>query len=61
MEPTDARKLSQNAQEALRLRAIKAVVVDGKKIPEAAVLFGVSRAAVSSWKSAVFRKVMCES
>jgi transposase len=52
MELTDARKLSQDAQEALRLRAIKAVEVDGKKITEVAVLFGVSRAAVSNWISA---------
>ncbi len=52
MELTDSRKLSQDAQEALRLRAIKAVEIDGKMITEVAVLFGVSRAAVSNWISA---------
>ena len=48
----DARKLSQEAQEALRLRAIRAVVEGGKTKTEVAVLFGVSRAAVSGWVSA---------
>lgn len=52
MELTDARKLSQEAQEALRLRAIKAVVVDGMKIADVVNLFGVSRAAVNKWISA---------
>ena len=51
MELVDARKLSQDAQEALRLRAINAVVKEGKKVTEVAVLFGVSRAAVSKWLS----------
>ncbi len=49
MDLIDARKLSQDAQEALRLRAIKAVVVDGRKIAEVVTLFGVSRAAVNKW------------
>ena len=52
MELKDARKLSQDTQEALRLRAIKSVVIDGMKIAEVVNLFGVSRAAVNKWISA---------
>ena len=48
---TDARKLSQDAQEALRMRAIKAVVDDGMTIVAVAKMFDVSRAAVTSWLS----------
>jgi len=48
MELKDARKLSQETQEALRLRAIKAVL-DGMKIAEVVNLFGVSRSAVNKW------------
>lgn len=51
MELTDARKLSQEAQEALRLRAIKAVMIDGMKIADVVNLFGVSRSAVNKWIS----------
>lgn len=49
MELIDARKLSQEAQEALRLRAIKMVLEDGKSRREVADLLGVSRYAVSGW------------
>jgi transposase len=64
MELTDARKLSQDAQEALRLRAIKIVLEDGKTRTEVAELLGVSRYAVNCWvakyqkggKKAVSRK-----
>lgn len=48
---TDARKLSQDAQEALRLRAIKLVVHDGMNKAQAARILGVSRQAVSGWCS----------
>ena len=47
MELIDARKLSQDAQEALRLRAIKIVLEDGKTRTEVAELLGVSRYAVN--------------
>ena len=49
MELIDARKLSQEAQEALRLRAIKMVLEAGKTRTEVADLLGVSRYAVSGW------------
>jgi transposase len=49
MELTDARKLSQEAQEALRLRAIKMVLDDGKTRTEVAELLGVSRYSVNCW------------
>jgi len=52
MELKDARTLSQDAQEALRLRAIKSVVIDGMKIAEVVNLFGVSKAAINKWISA---------
>lgn len=52
MELKDARTLSQDAQEALRLRAIKAIMIDGLKIDDVVNLFGVSRAAVNKWISA---------
>jgi transposase len=49
MKLPDARKLSQDAQEALRLRAISAVVSEGRTRTEIARLLGVSRVAVSRW------------
>lgn len=49
MELIDARKLSQDAQEALRLRIIKIVSEDGKTRTEVADLLGVSRYAVNCW------------
>ena len=51
MKLKDARKLTQDAQEALRLRAIKWVVAEGKTRTEVASLLGVSRVAVSGWVS----------
>jgi len=51
MELIDARKLSQEAQEAIRLRTIKSIMKDGMKISEAANLFGVSRSAINKWIS----------
>lgn len=49
MKLTDARRLSQDAQEALRLRAIKMVLEDGKTRTEVGKLIGVSRYAVNCW------------
>ncbi len=44
----DARKLSPKAQEAIRKRAVKAVL-NGKTRSEVANLFGVSRVSVNKW------------
>lgn len=49
MIQTDARKLSQDAQEALRMRAIKAVVKDGMGITTVAKTFDISRSSLSEW------------
>lgn len=51
MEITDARKLSGEAQEALRKRAVQAVL-SGMTQAEAAKAFGVSRYAVILWVAA---------
>lgn len=51
MKLSDARTLSQDAQEALRFRAIHLVVNEGKSRAEAGRLLGVSRVAVSGWVS----------
>lgn len=44
----DARSISRDGQEALRLRAV-AAVLDGMKITEAALRFGVHRGTVQRW------------
>jgi transposase len=51
MKKPDARSLSSEAQQALRERAVKAVVEQGVSRAEAARLFGVSRQTVSGWVS----------
>jgi transposase len=51
MKLADARTLSQDAQEALRFRAIHLVVNERKSRAEVGRLLGVSRAAVSGWVS----------
>jgi transposase len=51
MENRDARSLSSAAQEALRRRAVKAVL-GGKKQVEVAEVFGVTRQAVGRWMKA---------
>ena len=48
----DARRLSAEAQEDLRRRAVRAVVEQGKSQAETARTFGVSRMAVSNWVQA---------
>lgn len=48
MKIKDARSLSPKAQEALRMRAVKAVL-DGMTRSEVAKLFGVSRKIVEKW------------
>jgi transposase len=49
MERTDARQLSESAQEALRERAVYAVVELGMTCTKAAAVFGVSRQTMSEW------------
>jgi transposase len=51
MRKVDARSLSSEAQQALRERAVAAVVEQGVSRAEAARLFGVSRQSVSGWVS----------
>lgn len=51
MKLEDARTLSQDAQEALRFRAIHLVLNEEKSRTEVGRLLGVSRAAVSGWVS----------
>jgi transposase len=51
MELEDARKLTQDAQETLRFRAVKGVVNDGRTCTETAKLLGVARGTVSRWVS----------
>ena len=47
MKLIDERKLSQDGQESLRLRAIKAVVEGGQKHNEVGKLLGVARGTVT--------------
>lgn len=49
MKIKDARSLPAVAQEDLRRKAVKAVVVEGKTQEEAAKLFGVTRQSVGKW------------
>jgi transposase len=48
----DTRTLSPRAQEELRRRAVRAVVVEGRSQGEAARLFAVSRQTVNGWVKA---------
>lgn len=49
MELGDARTLSSEAQESLRMRAVKFVIEGKKTHRETGEVFGVSRVAVSKW------------
>ena len=49
MEHQDTRKLPRSAQEALRKKVVRAVVVHGKTQREAARMFEVSENSVSAW------------
>lgn len=49
MELGDARTLSQEAQEALRYRAVRLVVEEGRRQVEVARALGVARGTVSRW------------
>ena len=49
MKTTDARALSSSAQEALRRRAVRAVVDEGMSQTEAASVFKVARQTVNGW------------
>ncbi len=51
MNKRDARSLSPEAQEAIRQKAVKAVL-EGKKQVEVAQIFGVTRHAVGKWIAA---------
>jgi len=51
MEKTDARKLSRDAQELIRKRAV-ILLNKGKKEREVCEVFGVSRVALYKWKKA---------
>lgn len=54
MKKKDARSLSQDTQEAIRIKAVKAVL-RGKKQNETAEIFGVTPKAVNNWMK-VYRK-----
>lgn len=56
MEVIDARKLSQDAQEGLRLRAVRCVIEDKRTCTEVAKVFGVARGVVSRWVSVYHRQ-----
>lgn len=51
MQLGDARKLTQDAQESLRMRAVKAVIEDQKTCAEIGMILGVARGTVSKWVS----------
>lgn len=51
MKTTDVRKLTPEAQEAIRMKAVQAVI-GGMKQVEAAPVFGVTRQAVGLWVKA---------
>lgn len=55
MDSSDARKLSRSAQDAIRHKAVKAVVEGKMTQTKAAVVFGVSRTSVFLWVKAYRR------
>ena len=52
MNPQDARKLSPQALQELRYRAVRAVVEQGLQVAEACRTFGVGRTALHGWLAA---------
>ena len=56
MKLVDTRKLSPDAQEAIRLRAIRLVLDGGQSRTAAAELLGVTRVSVSNWVSVYQKK-----
>jgi transposase len=52
MSPHDARKLSPDALQELRYRAVRAVVEQGMQVAEAGRTFGVGRTALHAWLAA---------
>jgi len=55
MNTTNGRKLSAEAQEALRMRVVRAIVEQGLTQTEAAETFGVGRSSIYGWMKA-YRK-----
>jgi transposase len=55
MNTQDARRLSPEAQEALRLRVVHAIVDQGMRQVDAARIFGVGRTAIHNWLHAYRR------
>lgn len=53
LEPVDMRRLSPDAQEALRRRVVNAVLTEGLTQTAAARMFGVSRVSVNGWMKAI--------
>jgi transposase len=49
MLKTDARKLSPEAQETLRIRVVLGIVEEGLSQKEAVKLYRISRAAIIKW------------
>ncbi len=56
MKLVDTRKLSPDAQETIRLRAIRLVLDGGKSRTAAAELLGVTRVSVSNWVSVYLKQ-----
>lgn len=52
MTDTDTRKLSRSAQEAIRMKVVRAVILEGMSQVEVSRVFGVSRVAVYHWVKA---------
>lgn len=51
MKDFDARSIHPKAQETLRVRAVRAVIEEGKTHQEVADIFGVARGTVTKWVS----------
>ena len=56
METTDGRKLTRSAQDAVRRKAVQAVVSGGMTQTTAAAVFGVTRTSVCLWVNAYKRE-----